>query len=86
MHAHLVPHTFLHVCMLCMCLCVRFSGSVPGMRPAEAGEFTRRAFQAGKMGLTEVGQERACRNAQRQISADLHVNSFSEEFYRANVE
>lgn len=26
------------------------------MRPAEAGEFTRRAFQAGKMGLTEVGQ------------------------------
>ncbi|XP_075887327.1 5-taurinomethyluridine-[tRNA] synthase subunit GTPB3, mitochondrial isoform X3 [Nelusetta ayraudi] len=28
-------------------------GSVPGMRPAEAGEFTRRAFQAGKMGLTE---------------------------------
>lgn len=57
MHAHLVPHTFLHVCMLCMCLCVRFSGSVPGMRPAEAGEFTRRAFQAGKMGLTEVGQE-----------------------------
>lgn len=38
-----------------MCVCV-FSGSVPGMRPAEAGEFTRRAFQAGKMGLTEVGQ------------------------------
>lgn len=38
-----------------ICLCV-FAGSVPGMRPAEAGEFTRRAFQAGKMGLTEVGQ------------------------------
>lgn len=55
-----IPHASLHVCMLriyCMylCMCV-FAGSVPGMRPAEAGEFTRRAFQAGKMGLTEVGQ------------------------------
>lgn len=40
--------------MTCMCLCMFLSGSVPGMRPAEAGEFTRRAFQAGKMGLTEV--------------------------------
>uniref|UniRef100_A0A3Q2TU02 5-taurinomethyluridine-[tRNA] synthase subunit GTPB3, mitochondrial n=1 Tax=Fundulus heteroclitus TaxID=8078 RepID=A0A3Q2TU02_FUNHE len=28
-------------------------GSVPGMRPAEAGEFTRRAFHAGKLDLTE---------------------------------
>lgn len=36
-------------------MCV-FAGSVPGMRPAEAGEFTRRAFQEGKMGLTEVGR------------------------------
>ncbi len=44
-------HFFMVVC------CVCFSGSVPGMRPAEAGEFTRRAFQAGKLGLTEVGQE-----------------------------
>lgn len=48
----LAPHTCLYVCM--RCVCVFFSGSVPGMRPAEAGEFTRRAFQAGKMGLTEV--------------------------------
>lgn len=39
------------------CLCdVCVSGSVPGIRPAEAGEFTRRAFQAGKLGLTEVGE------------------------------
>lgn len=38
-------------------VCVCFSGSMPGMRPAEAGEFTRRAFQAGKLGLTEVSQD-----------------------------
>ncbi|KAJ7986226.1 hypothetical protein DPEC_G00337760 [Dallia pectoralis] len=29
-------------------------GSLKGVRPAEAGEFTRRAFHAGKLGLTEV--------------------------------
>nr|WEX24851.1 truncated GTPBP3 [Homo sapiens] len=29
-------------------------GSVPGLRPAEAGEFTRRAFANGKLNLTEV--------------------------------
>ncbi|MED6251124.1 tRNA modification GTPase gtpbp3, mitochondrial [Ataeniobius toweri] len=34
-------------------------GSVPGMRPAEAGEFTRRAFHAGKLDLTEASQRRA---------------------------
>ncbi|XP_061682061.1 tRNA modification GTPase GTPBP3, mitochondrial isoform X3 [Syngnathoides biaculeatus] len=28
-------------------------GSLSGMRPAESGEFTRRAFQAGKLDLTE---------------------------------
>ncbi len=28
--------------------------SLPGMRPAEAGEFTRRAFAAGRMDLTEA--------------------------------
>lgn len=38
------------------CLCARFAGSMPGMRPAEAGEFTRRAFQAGKLGLTEASE------------------------------
>lgn len=52
-----------------MCLCVCFSGSVPGMRPAEAGEFTRRAFQAGKLDLTEVGQEENVKT-KRQVSAD----------------
>ncbi|XP_057608824.1 tRNA modification GTPase GTPBP3, mitochondrial isoform X2 [Chionomys nivalis] len=31
-----------------------FPGSVPGLRPAEAGEFTRRAFAHGKLSLTEV--------------------------------
>lgn len=44
--------TFLHICVY-----VCFSGSVPGLRPAEAGEFTRRAFQAGKLGLTEASGE-----------------------------
>ncbi|EPY88466.1 tRNA modification GTPase GTPBP3, mitochondrial isoform V [Camelus ferus] len=29
-------------------------GSVPGLRPAEAGEFTRRAFAHGKLSLTEA--------------------------------
>ncbi|XP_034387131.1 tRNA modification GTPase GTPBP3, mitochondrial isoform X2 [Cyclopterus lumpus] len=57
-----------------------FPGSVPGMRPAEAGEFTRRAFQAGKLGLTEVEglgdlihaeTEAQRRQALRQMSGDL---------------
>uniref|UniRef100_A0A8C7YBI3 5-taurinomethyluridine-[tRNA] synthase subunit GTPB3, mitochondrial n=1 Tax=Oryzias sinensis TaxID=183150 RepID=A0A8C7YBI3_9TELE len=55
-------------------------GSMPGMRPAEAGEFTRRAFQAGKLGLTEVEglgdlihaeTEAQRRQALRQMSGDL---------------
>ena len=29
-------------------------GDLPGLRPAEAGEFTRRAFEAGKLDLSEV--------------------------------
>ncbi|HEY0440644.1 MAG TPA: tRNA uridine-5-carboxymethylaminomethyl(34) synthesis GTPase MnmE, partial [Xanthobacteraceae bacterium] len=29
-------------------------GQVPGLRPAEAGEFTRRAFENGRMDLTAV--------------------------------
>ncbi|KAM9849388.1 5-taurinomethyluridine-[tRNA] synthase subunit GTPB3, mitochondrial [Aulostomus maculatus] len=55
-------------------------GSLPGMRPAEAGEFTRRAFQAGKLGLTEVEglgdlihaeTEAQRRQALRQMSGEL---------------
>uniref|UniRef100_UPI0009B3AE7A 5-taurinomethyluridine-[tRNA] synthase subunit GTPB3, mitochondrial isoform X2 n=1 Tax=Monopterus albus TaxID=43700 RepID=UPI0009B3AE7A len=55
-------------------------GSMPGMRPAEAGEFTRRAFQAEKLGLTEVEglgdlihaeTEAQRRQALRQMSGDL---------------
>lgn len=55
-------------------------GCVPGVRPAEAGEFTRRAFQAGKLGLTEVEglgdlihaeTEAQRRQALRQMSGDL---------------
>ncbi|XP_061634632.1 tRNA modification GTPase GTPBP3, mitochondrial isoform X1 [Phyllopteryx taeniolatus] len=55
-------------------------GSVAGMRPAESGEFTRRAFQAGKLGLTEVEglgdlihaeTEAQRRQALRQMSGEL---------------
>lgn len=55
-------------------------GSVPGMRPAEAGEFTRRAFHAGKLDLTEVEglgdlihaeTEAQRKQALRQMSGDL---------------
>ncbi|XP_029904956.1 5-taurinomethyluridine-[tRNA] synthase subunit GTPB3, mitochondrial isoform X2 [Myripristis murdjan] len=55
-------------------------GSLPGMRPAEAGEFTRRAFHAGKLGLTEVEglgdlihaeTEAQRRQALRQMCGDL---------------
>ncbi|XP_056133560.1 tRNA modification GTPase GTPBP3, mitochondrial isoform X2 [Lampris incognitus] len=55
-------------------------GSQPDMRPAEAGEFTRRAFHAGKLGLTEVEglgdlihaeTEAQRRQALRQMSGEL---------------
>ncbi|KAM4738712.1 5-taurinomethyluridine-[tRNA] synthase subunit GTPB3, mitochondrial isoform 2-T2 [Anableps anableps] len=55
-------------------------GSMPGMRPAEAGEFTRRAFHAGKLDLTEVEglgdlihaeTEAQRRQALRQMSGEL---------------
>uniref|UniRef100_UPI003AAD42CF tRNA modification GTPase GTPBP3, mitochondrial n=1 Tax=Centroberyx gerrardi TaxID=166262 RepID=UPI003AAD42CF len=55
-------------------------GSLPGMRPAEAGEFTRRAFNGGKLGLTEVEglgdlihaeTEAQRRQALRQMSGEL---------------
>ncbi|XP_048833338.1 tRNA modification GTPase GTPBP3, mitochondrial isoform X3 [Brienomyrus brachyistius] len=55
-------------------------GNVPGVRPAEAGEFTRRAFHAGKLDLTEVEglgdlihaeTEAQRRQALRQMEGDL---------------
>lgn len=55
-------------------------GSLPGLRPAEAGEFTRRAFLAGKLDLTEVEglgdlihaeTEAQRRQALRQMAGDL---------------
>jgi tRNA modification GTPase len=33
---------------------MRELGAIPGFRPAEAGEFTRRAFQNGRLDLTQV--------------------------------
>lgn len=53
----------MFACVLCLCV---FSGNVPGMRPAEAGEFTRRAFQAGKMGLTEVVEKSMKKNTKQR--------------------
>ncbi|CAL8256364.1 unnamed protein product [Merluccius merluccius] len=55
-------------------------GSLAGVRPAEAGEFTRRAFHAGKLDLTEVEglgdlihaeTEAQRRQALRQMSGEL---------------
>ncbi|XP_065730143.1 tRNA modification GTPase GTPBP3, mitochondrial isoform X2 [Phocoena phocoena] len=55
-------------------------GSVPGLRPAEAGEFTRRAFALGKLSLTEVEgladlihaeTEAQRRQALRQLDGEL---------------
>uniref|UniRef100_A0A672RCE3 GTP binding protein 3, mitochondrial n=1 Tax=Sinocyclocheilus grahami TaxID=75366 RepID=A0A672RCE3_SINGR len=45
-------------------------GSLPGLRTAEAGEFTQRAFYAGKLDLTEV-EEAQRRQALRQMAGDL---------------
>ncbi|XP_017567592.1 tRNA modification GTPase GTPBP3, mitochondrial [Pygocentrus nattereri] len=74
-------------------------GSLPGLRPAEAGEFTRRAFHAGKLDLTEVEglgdlihaeTQAQRRQALRQMAGDLgHLyNGWSEQLKRclAHVE
>lgn len=56
------------------------AGRVPGLRPAEAGEFTRRAFAHGKLSLTEVEgladlihaeTEAQRRQALRQLDGEL---------------
>ena len=56
------------------------TGRVPGLRPAEAGEFTRRAFAHGKLSLTEVEgladlihaeTEAQRRQALRQLDGEL---------------
>lgn len=60
--------------MLYLCAC--FLGNMSGMRPAEAGEFTRRAFQAGKLDLTEVSQDKHIRR--HTIYADLFMQNFAE--------
>ncbi|XP_078417636.1 5-taurinomethyluridine-[tRNA] synthase subunit GTPB3, mitochondrial [Cetorhinus maximus] len=55
-------------------------GCLPGLRPAQAGEFTKRAFQNGKLDLTEVEglgdlihaeTEAQRRQALRQMAGDL---------------
>ncbi|XP_072516270.1 tRNA modification GTPase GTPBP3, mitochondrial [Salminus brasiliensis] len=74
-------------------------GSLPGLRPAEAGEFTQRAFHAGKLDLTEVEglgdlihaeTEAQRRQALRQMAGDLGqlYNDWSQQLKRclAHVE
>ncbi|KAG9266746.1 tRNA modification GTPase GTPBP3, mitochondrial [Astyanax mexicanus] len=74
-------------------------GSLPGLRPAEAGEFTQRAFHAGKLDLTEVEglgdlihaeTEAQRRQALRQMAGDLGqlYNDWSQRLKRclAHVE
>uniref|UniRef100_W5LIE5 GTP binding protein 3, mitochondrial n=1 Tax=Astyanax mexicanus TaxID=7994 RepID=W5LIE5_ASTMX len=76
-----------------------FPGSLPGLRPAEAGEFTQRAFHAGKLDLTEVEglgdlihaeTEAQRRQALRQMAGDLGqlYNDWSQRLKRclAHVE
>ena len=56
-------------------------GSIDDLRPAKAGEFTKRAFQSGKLDLTEVEgladlinaeTEYQRRQAFKQMDGDLH--------------
>ncbi|XP_066504147.1 tRNA modification GTPase GTPBP3, mitochondrial [Hoplias malabaricus] len=74
-------------------------GSLPGLRPAEAGEFTRRAFHAGKLDLTEIEglgdlihaeTEAQRRQALRQMTGDLGrlYNDWSQQLKKclAHVE
>uniref|UniRef100_H3A9S7 5-taurinomethyluridine-[tRNA] synthase subunit GTPB3, mitochondrial n=1 Tax=Latimeria chalumnae TaxID=7897 RepID=H3A9S7_LATCH len=69
-------------------------GSLPGLRPAEAGEFTKRAFQNGKLDLTEVEgvgdlihaeTEAQRRQALRQMAGDLGIlyRGWSEKLLRS---
>ncbi|XP_065555740.1 tRNA modification GTPase GTPBP3, mitochondrial isoform X7 [Lathamus discolor] len=61
-------------------LVVWFQGSLPGLRPAEPGEFTRRAFRRGKLDLTaaeglgdliHAETEAQRRQALRQMEGEL---------------
>ncbi|EMP24116.1 tRNA modification GTPase GTPBP3 [Chelonia mydas] len=69
-------------------------GRLPGLRPADPGEFTKRAFQNGKLGLTEVEglgdlihaeTEAQRRQALRQMEGELGqlYQRWSEELTKA---
>ena len=73
--------------------------AIPGLRPAEPGEFTRRAFEAGRLDLTEAegiadlvaaGTEAQRRQALAQMEGGLHrlYDGWRERLMalRANVE
>lgn len=73
---------------------VVFLGRLPGLRPADPGEFTKRAFQNGKLGLTEVEglgdlihaeTEAQRRQALRQMEGELGqlYQRWSEELTKA---
>ena len=66
-------------------------GSIQGLRPAEAGEFTKRAFANGKFDLTQVEgladlihaeTEMQRRQALRQLEGDLHKQF---DFWRSSL-
>ena len=62
------------------------SGSIKGLRPAEAGEFTRRAFRNGRMDLVEAeglgDLIRARTTAQRRQALD-HMRAWRAGQYEA---
>ncbi|XP_030396494.1 tRNA modification GTPase GTPBP3, mitochondrial isoform X3 [Gopherus evgoodei] len=75
-------------------LVIWFPGRLPGLRPADPGEFTKRAFQNGKLGLTEVEglgdlihaeTEAQRRQALRQMEGELGqlYQRWSEELTKA---
>ena len=83
------PHSFtgedvvelhLHGGMAAASAAARVLAALPGVRPAEPGEFTRRAFENGKMDLTEAEgladlvdaeTEAQRRQARRQMAGEL---------------
>ncbi|KAJ1947388.1 tRNA modification GTPase gtpbp3, mitochondrial [Kickxella alabastrina] len=57
-------------------------GSLPGMRLAEAGEFSRRAFDSGKMDLTEIEGVADLVNAQTEEQRRMAVRQAGGELHR----
>jgi len=58
-------------------------GSIPGFRPAEAGEFTRRAFENGKLDLTQVEGLADLIDAETEMQRRLALDVYSGELSSA---